>query len=375
MSEGASEPTDDGGPVLIDPHAPPPPPPQPEPPPESEYVIKRRPMWPFLVGLLLVAAGILGAVAYFMTQPEPLRVLVAIDYDGEPWEGSKASAHFSDAICDKLKKVGFEPVKVGDPAVDKVLEKAKSPEEAAWKLKAAFVITGKLTPTVVEEKLPPGASEEKYFEARVDADLEVRQITDPKGKVSTAHVSNWSGAQTKDDAIRIVGEGLSDMVFDEVASRMMEHPTIKDLLAGTDIKALAQIQDAKKFVERRKNMLGDVAKRYEELEKTYTGTPQAPRPIKYLSRFDADDHLAGVGPDGVLVQTADVSPLVSPDSAELGEIIRLETLEWRSAGDAAPRVVWKGYHLYSYPSCASSGSPVVFVEDLFGRAKTITVVV
>ena len=57
----------------------------------------------------------------------------------------------------------------------------------------------------------------------------------------------------------------------------------------------------------------------------------------------------------------------------VGSITRLERLEWRSLGGGPAKIVWSGYHLYGYPSAAPGGAPVVFVEDIFGWAKTLTV--
>src|SRR5690349_20469108 len=107
----------DGELELRDPHAKPDPPP-PEQPPESELVLKKPRMWPFFLVVAVILGGVGFAIFRFQRKPEPLRVLVAIDYQGMPWEGAKDSARLSDAVCDLLKKVGFEPVKTGDPEVD-----------------------------------------------------------------------------------------------------------------------------------------------------------------------------------------------------------------------------------------------------------------
>ncbi len=373
-TETKPEPEKEDVPALADPHAKAPVEPAPASSPDSELLVKRRPMWPFLLVLVAIMSGVTFLVLHFLKKPEPLRVLVAIDYDGLPWDGKKSSAHLSDSLCDLLKKVGFEPVKTGDPEVDKVLEKAKSPEDAARTLKAAFVITGTLTPHYVDADLPAGSASPKFFEARVDGDVFVRQIEDPDGKSDKGHVSNWSGAESKEEAEALVTEGLTNIVFDEVAPRLMAHASIKELFAGGDVRAQVQISEAKKYVDRRTHQLDDVKKKNDDLAKEHASTPQAIRKITYYGGFDEDDSLASVGPDGFLVQTADVSPLVVPDGADLARLVRLERLEWRPLGGGDAKVVWKGYHLYSYPSAAVGGWPVVFIEDLYGRAKTITLV-
>lgn len=341
--------------------------------PESEgadsLVVKRKPMWPFFAVLALIVAGIAGFVVWRLRKPEPLRVLVAIDLEGMAWDGSRPASKLTDEVSQLLANVGFEPVKSGDPKVDKILAKAKSPEDAARQLKAAFVIGGRLEPKLIEQGVAGG-----YVEARVDAAITVRQIEDGAGKVDEGHVSSWSGAPTKEQALDLLAGSLSDLVFDEAAPKMMAHPSIQSLLEGDDIQALSQIQKAKNFVALRKKRLEAVAKAYAELDKERADGPQKLRKIKYHGSFSEADSLAATGPSGFLVQTADVAPFVSPSSADLGMLTRLERLEWRGPDGSPAKVVWTGYHLYGYPSAARGGAPIVFVEDIFGWAKTLTVV-
>ncbi len=338
--------------------------------PESAetYRVKRRPMWPFFAVLLLIAGGIASVVVWRIRKPEPLRVLVAIDLEGMAWDGSRPASKLTDEVSQLLANVGFEPVKSGDPKVDKILAKAKTPEDAARELKAAFVIGGRLEPKLIEQGVAGG-----FVEARVDAAITVRQIEDAAGKVDEGHVSTWSGAHSKEQALDLLAGALSDLVFDEAAPRMMAHPSIQSLLEGDDIQALSQIQKAKNFVALRKKRLDAVQKAYADLDKERANGPQKIRKITYHGHFDEADALAGTGPEGFLVQTVDVAPFVSPSSSDLGSFARLERLEWRPPGEGAAKVVWTGYHLYGYPSAAPGGSPVVFVEDIFGWAKTLTV--
>ncbi len=340
--------------------------------PESEaepsYVIKKPAMWPFFAVLLLIVSGIVAVVVWYRRKPEPLRVLIAIDLDGMAWDGSRPASKLTDEVSQLLTNVGFEAVKSGDPEVDKILSKAKTPEEAARKLKAAFIIGGRLEPKIIEQGVASG-----YVETRVDAAITIRQIEDPEGKVDTGHVSSWSGAQTKEQALDLLAGSLSDMVFDEAAPRMMAHASMQSLLEGDDIQALSQIQKAKNFVALRKKRLDAVAKAYAEVDKQHAEGAQKIRKITYHGSFNENDALAATGPEGFLVQTVDLSPFVSPSSADLGSITRLERLEWRPFAGGTAKVVWSGYHLYGYPSAAPGGSPVVFVEDIFGWAKTLTV--
>ena len=342
-------------------------------PPDSassvEYKLKKRPMWPFFAVLLVIAGGITAAVLHFIHKPEPLRVLVVLDLQGTPWDGSEPASKLTDAVAERLENIGFDPVKTGDPEVDKILTKAKTPDEAARKLKAAYIVEARLDPKIIEEKVGNG-----YFEVRVDAPITVRHVDDAKDKVAEGRVSAWSGATSKDGALDLVAASLSDMVFDQVAPRLMANPKTVAILAGDeDIHAMDQIQKAKGFVALRQKRLDGAAKAYAELDGARSNAPQKIRKITYHGSFSEADALAGAGPDGFLVQTADQTPFVSPKSADLERILQLERLEWRSFdGSKPPKVVWSGYHLYGYPT--SSSNSIVFVEDVFGWAKTVTVV-
>ena len=118
--------------------------------PSSLDAVPRRRVWPVLLLLVvLVAAG--GWFAYReATAPEPLRVLIAVEIDGAWWEGSRPAALFTDEAADLLTKLGFDPVRAGDPETARILEEAASPREAARALGAAFVITGRLEPATSE---------------------------------------------------------------------------------------------------------------------------------------------------------------------------------------------------------------------------------
>ena len=70
-----------------------------------------------------------------LTEPLPLRVLIAVDVDGYWWEGSKPAAEVADALAAQLADMGFDPVRAGDPDTTQVLEDAPDPVAAARKLR------------------------------------------------------------------------------------------------------------------------------------------------------------------------------------------------------------------------------------------------
>jgi hypothetical protein len=337
-----------------------------EPEPSVALPGKKR-LWPLWLALGLVAAGGAGAYVWTTTRPEPLRVLVAIEVGGGYWEGSKPSAVLADALAERLEAVGFEPVKTGDPETDRILEAAESPEAAARALRAAFVIHGDLKPEIIEHPVEQG-----FVEVRVAAPITVSRLGDADSKTSPS-LSSWAGARTKDEALRLLAEGLADRSFDVAVPALLEHPTVESMLEGSDVRKLQQLEPAKRYVGWRATRL-DIAKRaWEKLDQEHAALPPSPRPIRYHGKFGAQDELVGAGPAGVLVHTAQRSPFVLPRTGDLGWITELETVVWRS-DDGAEKQLWAGYHLLGRPSVTASGSHAVLVEDLFGWAKTITVI-
>ncbi|MFO0617414.1 MAG: hypothetical protein U0414_32760 [Polyangiaceae bacterium] len=342
----------------------------------ENYVVKKPRLWPWLLVLLALAGGIAFAVVYFTVgKPQPLRVLVMIEYEGGyAWDGSKPAAALSDEVCGLLKQVGFDPVKLGDPAVDKVLAKAASPEAAAKSLDAAFVIYGSLKPTYVEEKLPAKSKAEGYVEARVDGSITVRQVRDPSGQASTSPIFAWGGALQKDEALALLQRGLVDQVFEASAARLMTHPTIVEILSGGDIAAASQIGDAREYMELRKARIDVAARAYDTLlSRLREAGSGAARKISFLTPPDEEDTLVGTGPDGMLVRVEKATRTITPRGTEVRFLENLENLGWRARASATepPRSIWRGYHAYGRPAVGADGT-VVMIEDMFKFAKAIT---
>lgn len=333
---------------------------------DSQLLIPKRRIWPVLLVLAMIAGAAGFLVLRSLREPAPLRVLVAIDLDGYWWEGSKPAAALADALAERLAKIGFEPVLGGDPEVAATLEKARSPEEAARKLRAAFVVTAHLKPQIQEHPVDGG-----YFEVRIDAPIEVRHIDDDPGQ--PGRLVAWSGAKQKPEALRLVARSLANMAFDEILPRLTGHPSIQALFEGSNVKLAGQVTPAKQYVAFRDKKIAEAAEGYARMAKARQDGAQDPEKVTYHGPMSAQDGLGGTGADGFLVKTADVTPFVSPTSMDLTWITRLETVVWRSP-EGKERPLWSGYHIFSYPSVAPEGAPVIFVEDLFGWAKTLTVV-
>jgi hypothetical protein len=326
--------------------------------------LPRRRLWPVVVAFCAIAAAI-GFFVYRMARaPMPLRVLVAVDVDGYWWEGSKAAAALSDKLGGRLSALGFDVVKAGDPEVSKVLEKAKTPEDAARALHAAFVITARIVPEVIEHAIPDG----KYYETRGAADVSVRHVD--RAPVVAGKVATFSGAKgDKNRSVEGLAGSLADQAFDVVLPKIMADPSIVELLNDRQSNVAPAIFPARDYLLAREERNKHAIEGWDGLRAEHLAKENGKNKPTYLSPPGAHDELAGVTKDGPLASTNDVRPFFLPDRKVLGWINELETVEVR--GKAS---YFRGYNIYGYPGCAPGGSPVVLVEDLFGWAKTITVI-
>jgi hypothetical protein len=336
--------------------------------PTSEEVlalVPKRRLWPFALVVVLLLGGAAAGVWLLSTKPEPLRVLVAVDIDGYWWEGSKPAATFSDQIAVRLEKLGFEPVKAGDPEVTKVLERAKSPEEAAKKLGASFIVSGHLKPEVIEHPVEGG-----YFEVRVAGPVQLGYRSEPAKDAGT--VSSWAGAKDKERALGLLAESIADMAFDAVMPAIMQHASLLEMLEGPATEK-AKLSLAKGYVELREKKLAEAQSSYDALLKKRVAEERGPLKVEYHGKLDRTASLCAAGPQGFLVKISSIRPFFAPSSNELRYVLELERVAW--LGPNAPeKSVFEGYNVYGYATAGTAGKPVVLVEDLFGWAKTITVI-
>lgn len=343
-----------------------PPPSEVAPPSSLEAFVPKRRVWP-VFAVLIAIVGVAGFFVYrSLTASDPLRILVAIDLDGYWWEGSTPAARLADELGSQLAELGFDPVKGGDPKVMKTLESAKDPRAAAKKLGAGFIIEAHLKPEIVQHPIKDG-----YFEIRVEGPVTLTYLD--KNSTSEANIRGYAGAVEKDRAMKLLADSMASQALDAVIAQLMDHPAVKEITGGADVKLLTRIQPAVSFGKDRARALGEISTAYNArahaLEEVTAGKET------YLSAAAADDTLIGATKGGYFVKTADVTPFYSLRRRDLVGHESLETIEWRplDGKPSDPAFLWKGYHVYSHPSSQPDGDRVVFVEDLFGWAKTITI--
>ncbi len=333
-------------------------------------LVPRRRLWPPIAVLVAIAATAAALAVRASRAPKPLRVLVAVDVDGYWWEGSQPAATLADRLAARLAKVGLDPVRAGAPEVVKVLETAKTPEDAARALHAAFVITARIAPEVIAHATPSGA----YHEVRADAPVRVghldRLVSGEGAEVGRVH--SFAGAKDRARALDVLAEGLADQTFDAALGAILADASIREILEDRQSPLAPAIRPAVDFLRERDHRVKVAREAYDALRAKHLEEERGPVKPTWHSEPSAQDELAGVGQGAALVSTNGVRPFYFVETASVGWIHELESIEWRGAGE--PRTVWKGYNLYGYPGVAPEGHPVVLVEDRFGWAKTITVI-
>ena len=330
----------------------------------EDFPIAKKRVWPWLLLGALVLVAVLAALFLLQKQRDPMRLLVVVDINGTWWEGSEPAAVASDQIALRFEKIGFRPIKSGDPKVTEVLENAANLEEAAEELETGFVISVTLKPTVVEHPVRG-----TYYEVRAHGPVSVRYGAEPAQE--SAPISAWAGASTKERALRTLADSLTDRIFDAAMPVLMDHQKMIELKQGSSIEK-AQVSLAKAYVELRDKRLGQARQGYEKLAKQRKEHKE-PLPVSYHGSFDAVASVCGVSKKGLLVRTTGERLFFSPTSNELSSILELEKLFFQSS-DGTRREIFRGYNIYGYPSTDESGDNVVLIEDFFRRAKAISLI-
>jgi hypothetical protein len=341
--------------------------------PSLDLVLPKRRLWPFFAVLALIV----GVAGFFVwrafTAPFPTRVLVAIDMNGTWWEGSEAGAEVADRLAGYLEDLGFSPVKAGDPEVEAVLEDAASPEEAAAKLRAAWIITGRIEPVVV--KLPlPGAEVERagtpstdYYEVRAEGVLEVRHHAE-RDPLAFIEVRTFSGAQSEERALSLLAGSVARHAANGAVPAMMGHESIEAL--KNDPKLFDQIAKGKMYATSVELHRAQTEQAYRNLDEKRQKQPG----ITFSSPVGAEDRLLAVTADGVVVATSDATPFFSPEGQQAVKSSDLETIRLRPFDGGEGKIFWRGYQAFTYPSAPSRGSPIALVENFHGYGRSLSLV-
>ncbi len=337
-----------------------------EEPASEPLVVRRRSPLPFLAVVAALVLGGAGLAWYLATRPDPFKIVVAVDLEGPWWDGSAPAEAVAEEVGDGLDKIGFEVVKTTDRAAISALAAAATPRDAARALGAGFVLSADVKREVIEHPIEGG-----YFELRAEVTLRVQHVAEDRAEEQT--FTSWAAGVTREDAMKILREQIANRAFDAALPRLTGHPVIREKLERGDVGALVRLDAAKRFVETRQRQVEEAAAADAKVLADRQAAPADPAPITYHGTFSGVDYLGGTGAKGALVNRQGRRPFYHPKRARLEWLNDLETVSWR-APDGGEEVLWSGYHVLGYPAVAPEGSPVLLVEDLFGGAKTLTVI-
>ncbi len=330
---------------------------------EDARAIQRRPSWP----LFLLLLGLLGGLAYLLEASlnalEPRRVLVAVSIEGLWAEGSSAAAAFTDRLNDQLEEQGFLPLRGGDPQLSAALEEGEELLEVARRFKAAFLLSGEVLLDLKELPIEGG-----YHEGRYQAELQLQHLDEKEGM--TLSFKGWGGARELESLRNLLGRSAADRALGLSLPPLIMHPNIQQLLKE-DAETIAALQPAQNHVAAHNQGLRNRRLALKALMKRRERNQRGPAPLKFHGQGDEEDGLCGGGPWGYLVKTEAISAHISSKQMKMSYREELETLE-RYTPKGTRESLWSGYNLYGYPGVSKDGRVLAFSEDLFGWAKTVT---
>jgi hypothetical protein len=317
-----------------------------------------------LVAVLAIVALAGAGLAFFLTREErePLRVLVAVDTEGQWWDGSTSAARLLDNVVPHLKKLGFDVVEGGDPAVLKKLAGAATPEEAAKRVGASFIVTGPLKLEVTELK------DAGVTEVRASGQIHLSHVSG--GDKALGEVRTWSGAGEKPEALRIASEALGRQTFDVLLPGLMEHAAVQAIVKGGDAIAAGKLSAAKIYLEKRNSQLDFAKTTYAKLADSFKAADKSPTKITLHTSLTRQDGLCALGASGFFAKSSAIRPFYSPVSETLGYFQELERLYWQGA-DGKSRSVFEGYNVLGYASASPDGTTTAYIEDLYGVATAL----
>lgn len=348
---------------------------------DGELDYTPRSKMPIAIALLVILAGAGGWFAWqIMTAVEPLRVLVAIDFEGQWYEGSKPAARLVDDVSAQLRSLGFEPVEGGDPAVMQILEDAGDDlRGAARSLKAAWVVTGRVKTAITEHPVEDGP----YLEVRALADIELYHVDDAPEQTIRHQTQSWAGSKDKAWTLKRLSTGVAaEKIGAKVVPSLVNHKRIATQLfgEGKDKKGLnaeiaGKLRAAEQYANASHSKLSTAQKAYAAFKLRRLSGEKGPAAVRYHGSMAEHDGIIGAGPKGFLVKTEDEELFVDPDNSKLRRLEALETLAWKAPDDTpTAQPIWSGYNIYSYPGVTEDGQIAALVEDLFGWAKTVTLI-
>jgi hypothetical protein len=267
-----------------------------------------------------------------------------------------------DNVVPHLKKLGFDVVEGGDPALLEKLQGASSAQEAAKRVGASFIVTGQLKVEINELK------EAGVVEVRVSGPV---QLSHEHGSSKVlGEVRTWSGASEKPEALRLASQSLGWQTFDVVLPGLMTHEAVQAIVKGGDAIAAGKLSVAKTYLDKRASQLEFAKTSYAQLGQRFKAADQSPTKITLHTSLTRQDGLCALGASGFFAKSSAIRPFYSPVTETLGYFLELERLYWQG-GDGNSRSVFEGYNVLGYASASPDGTTSAYVEDLYGAATAL----
>ncbi len=304
-----------------------------------------RRLWPLLLAVLLLVAGLLAWRE--ARAPLPLGVLVAV----EGWEEGALDA----ALVGELEELGFEPVLASDAEQTQLLEGA-SPAEAARRLRAAFTLHIQL-----ESELSALPGEDGFAELRLQGQLQLLHLGQAE-PVAAQALRICEGAASSQQAVAQASEAAARLTLDTALPALLTHSSVQAVLRGSDAALRVGLAPAVARQRAHQAERDGFAQDFGELEAARLASEQGSHDLRFHSAPGAHDRLVAMGTQGLLVASA-----AGDGAAEILAWRRLDAL----AGDD-DQVLWFGWKIDGYPAASRAGRPVALAEDLFGEACALS---
>lgn len=333
---------------------------------EDLGALRPKRTWPkfVLMHLTILVVGV-SLLRHYRKVPHRPRVLVAIEVEGAFYAGSEPAEILAERFGEKAASLGLEIVHPRDKDALAILQKSDL-KAAAQQLDAAYVLVGKTRVEAIAYPLPNAVA--PYYDVRGEVDLVLTVPGEPDVPCGT--LSALVGAPDRTLALRGVAESLADQAIDLSVGPMLRSPSTAKFSTLKTSKGEAVLTPAFSWLSARERAERDAQAAYARgLEARKAGEKGA-RPVTFVGALSAHDELLGVGND-LVVATADIRTTLSFETRQPGFQRLLRRVELRPPAGPA-RTLYRGAGVFAFPHEAAP--PLVLVEDLFGYARSLTVV-
>ncbi len=329
--------------------------------------LRPRRVWPkFLLMHLTILITGLALLRHYRKPPHRPRVLVAVDLEGTYFSGSEQAEVLAERFGERALALGLEIVYPRDRDATAILKKTDL-AAGAKELDAAFVLVGKTKVEATPYPLPNAVA--PFWDVRGELDLFV--IMDGGAPQKVGSLTALVGAPDRGLALRGVAESLADQAIDAAVGPMLRSPAAGRFASLKTAKGEPALAHGFSWLSLRERAERDAAAAYARGVEARRAGEKGSRPITFLGAPSAHDELLGVG-DQLLVATGDIRATLSFETRQPGFQRLLRGIELWPIHTGTRTSLYRGAGLYALPR--ESSPPLALVEDLFGYARSLTIV-